>query len=178
MIDVIDGILDYPTYFSVINGFGSPSGNLSAIPDVVGTAQKTYHNALLNAGSFLENHDQPRFQNITKDAAVSLHFCANIWSFRWKGVDKYALQLVRNAVTWPFIQDGLPILYYGQEQGYDGSTDPNNREACAYISISFMIPNVLKLVRKRQSVVLGLPNRQQASGHPCADSEQGPETRH
>jgi hypothetical protein len=71
LIDVIDGILDYPTYFSVINGFGSPSGNLSAIPDVVGTAQKTYHNALLNAGSFLENHDQPRFQNITKDAAVS-----------------------------------------------------------------------------------------------------------
>ncbi|KAF5327329.1 hypothetical protein D9619_004010 [Psilocybe cf. subviscida] len=106
LTDVIDGILDYPTYFSVINGFGSPSGNLSTIPDVVGTAQKTYHNALLNAGSFLENHDQPRFPNITKDAA-----------------------LVRNAVTWPFIQDGLPILYYGQEQGYDGSTDPNNREA-------------------------------------------------
>lgn len=53
-----------------------------------------------------------------------------------------------NAVTWPFIYDGIPILYYGkiflfmspllytdpiicagQEQGYQGGDDPNNREA-------------------------------------------------
>lgn len=140
LIDVIDGILDYPTYFSVINGFGSPSGNLSAIPDVVGTAQKTYHNALLNAGSFLENHDQPRFQNITKDAAVSQKFRAYIQSFERINSNICSVQLVRNAVTWPFVQDGLPILYYGQEQGYDGSTDPNNREACAYILLLLIVP--------------------------------------
>ena len=35
-------------------------------------------------------------------------------------------------MTWPFIQDGIPILYYGQEQGYTGGADPANREA--YVS--------------------------------------------
>ena len=34
-----------------------------------------------------------------------------------------------NAMTWVFVQDGVPILYYGQEQGYAGGNDPNNREA-------------------------------------------------
>ena len=32
-------------------------------------------------------------------------------------------------MTWVFVQDGVPILYYGQEQGYAGGNDPNNREA-------------------------------------------------
>ena len=43
---------------------------------------------------------------------------------------EYVFQLVKNAMTWPFIQDGIPILYYGQEQGYTGGADPANREAC------------------------------------------------
>ncbi|KAF5385548.1 hypothetical protein D9757_006764 [Collybiopsis confluens] len=37
--------------------------------------------------------------------------------------------IVKNAMTWPFINDGIPILYYGQEQGYQGGNDPANREA-------------------------------------------------
>lgn len=57
-----------------------------------------------------------------------------------------SLKLVKNAMTWPFIQDGIPILYYGnylhfskpniilmdligQEQSYAGGNDPANREA-------------------------------------------------
>lgn len=37
-------------------------------------------------------------------------------------------------MTWPFINDGIPILYYGQEQGYTGGADPANREA--YVSLT------------------------------------------
>ena len=32
-------------------------------------------------------------------------------------------------MTWPFVQDAIPILYYGQEQAYAGGPDPSNREA-------------------------------------------------
>jgi len=60
----------------------------------------------MSAASFLENHDQPRFQSLTQDQS-----------------------LVKNAIAWTFVNDGIPILYYGQEQGYTGSNDPNNREA-------------------------------------------------
>jgi len=34
-------------------------------------------------------------------------------------------------MTWPFIGDGIPILYQGQEQGLMGGADPANREAYA-----------------------------------------------
>lgn len=26
------------------------------------------------------------------------------------------MQLVKNAMAWPFVQDGVPILYYGKSQ--------------------------------------------------------------
>ena len=66
----MDAILDYPTFFAVTNGFTSSTGNLSAIVDVVTRSQASYNHGLFYAGSFLENHDQPRFQSITKDQAV------------------------------------------------------------------------------------------------------------
>jgi alpha-amylase len=58
-------------------------------------------------------------------------------------------QRLKNAIAFPFIHDGIPIVYYGalyiprgitntlclrilgQEQGYTGGQDPANREAYA-----------------------------------------------
>jgi hypothetical protein len=55
-------------------------------------------------------------------------------------------------MTWPFVQDGIPILYYGkifahssirqshlrsgQEQGYTGGATPENREAYVLLVLS------------------------------------------
>ncbi|KAF5385549.1 hypothetical protein D9757_006765 [Collybiopsis confluens] len=45
---------------------------------------------------FVENYDNPRIQSTASGQSI-----------------------VKNAMmTWPFINDGIPILYYGQEQGY------------------------------------------------------------
>lgn len=103
---VLDSVLDYPTYYPLFSGFTNTTGNLSAIASTVQAAQASYKNGEFMTGAFVENHDQPRIQSVTKDQA-----------------------LVANAVTWPFIQDSIPILYYGQEQGYTGGADPANREA-------------------------------------------------
>ncbi|KAI0742260.1 alpha-amylase [Daedaleopsis nitida] len=103
---VIDAVLDYPTWFPLITAFQNTTGNLTALAAKVWEAQAVYKNGEMLTGSFLENHDQPRFQSITQDEA-----------------------LIRNAMAWPFVQDGIPILYYGQEQGYQGGQDPANREA-------------------------------------------------
>ncbi|KII86288.1 glycoside hydrolase family 13 protein [Plicaturopsis crispa FD-325 SS-3] len=103
---VIDAVLDYPTWFNLTDAFSSTTGNLSALPERVTGIQKEWKAGAFLTGSFLENHDQPRFQSRTKDTA-----------------------LVKNAMTWPFIYDGIPIMYYGQEQGFSGGGDPNNREA-------------------------------------------------
>ncbi|KAI0055861.1 alpha-amylase [Artomyces pyxidatus] len=103
---VIDAILDYPTYFPLVQAFVTPQGKFSTAVNMLTKAQQSYKNGLFRTGSFIENHDQPRFQSMTKDPG-----------------------LVRNAMTFPFVHDGIPITYYGQEQGYQGSSDPYNREA-------------------------------------------------
>ncbi|THH31734.1 hypothetical protein EUX98_g2466 [Antrodiella citrinella] len=128
---VIDSVLDYSTYYSVFPAFSSTSGNLSTVSQVVQEAQSSFNNGEFFVGSFIENHDQPRFQSITTDQA-----------------------LVMNAMSWPFIQDGIPILYYGQEQGYTGSNDPANREALwlsGYDTNKTLVKHVTKLNAARRA---------------------------
>lgn len=36
--------------------------------------------------------------------------------------------LLSNAMTFNFMSDGIPIVYYGQEQSFTGAGDPYNRE--------------------------------------------------
>ena len=57
-------------------------------------------------GSFLENHDNPRFPSYTSD-----------------------MSLVKNAIAFALLADGIPIIYEGQEQYYSGDGMPDNREA-------------------------------------------------
>jgi alpha-amylase len=57
-------------------------------------------------GTFTENQDQPRLANYTSDTS-----------------------LLKNAITFALLSDGIPILYYGAEQAFAGQTDPYNREA-------------------------------------------------
>ena len=37
--------------------------------------------------------------------------------------------MAENVVAFTLLADGVPIIYAGQEQHYDGGNDPNNREA-------------------------------------------------
>ncbi|KAJ3843630.1 GH13 alpha-amylase precursor [Lentinula raphanica] len=103
----LDSVLDYPTYYAVYNAFtNGTSGNMSTIAEMVNQAQDQYNHGTFYVGSFVENQDNPRIQSTVSDQAI-----------------------VKNMMTWPFINDGIPILYYGQEQGYQGGNDPANREA-------------------------------------------------
>ncbi|KAI0753794.1 glycoside hydrolase superfamily [Fomes fomentarius] len=131
--EVLDSVLDYPTWFSLVSAFQSTSGNLSALAATVAASQSAYKGGELLTGSFLDNHDQPRFQSMVQDDA-----------------------LVKNAVTWPFVQDGIPILYYGQEQGYQGGADPANREALwlsSYFEDKPLVQHVKKLNGARKAAV-------------------------
>lgn len=53
-----------------------------------------------------ENADQPRFASLTSD-----------------------LSLAQNVLAYTLLADGVPIVYYGQEQRFNGASDPTNREA-------------------------------------------------
>jgi len=57
-------------------------------------------------GLFVDNHDNPRFLNGQSD-----------------------YQLYKNALTYVLTGTGIPIIYYGTEQGYSGGNDPADRES-------------------------------------------------
>ncbi|KAL0945659.1 hypothetical protein HGRIS_014811 [Hohenbuehelia grisea] len=132
---VMDSILDYPTYFALFSAFssGAGKGNLSALAAATSASQREYKHGAVALGSFLENQDQPRLQSKTQDMA-----------------------LVMNAIAWTFVNDGIPIVYYGQEQGYTGSNDPDNREALwlsGYTTDKPLVKHITSLNRARKAAM-------------------------
>lgn len=68
---LLDSLLDYPTWYTLTGAFKSSAGNLSALMETVLATQSTYTRGAFGTGSFLENHDQPRFQSFCNDTSVS-----------------------------------------------------------------------------------------------------------
>lgn len=55
--------------------------------------------------NFVDNHDVVRFLNANSDTI-----------------------LFKNALAFVLLAKGIPIMYYGSEQGFNGGADPANRE--------------------------------------------------
>ncbi|MFO1477373.1 MAG: alpha-amylase family glycosyl hydrolase [Verrucomicrobiota bacterium] len=101
----LDSVLDYPLYFMVNSVFGNGSGATSQIESHYANLGSYYDPAAqMRLVTFLDNHDQARFLNssTTNRLAVALVFL--------------------------YTSRGVPCLYYGTEQAFNGATDPNDRE--------------------------------------------------
>jgi alpha-amylase len=70
--EVLDAILDYPSYFQLTNAFLNTQGKFSSVVSVMTQAQQTYKHGLFRTAAFVENHDQPRLASLTKDPGASL----------------------------------------------------------------------------------------------------------
>ncbi|KAH1687383.1 hypothetical protein KXX12_001899 [Aspergillus fumigatus] len=103
--EVLDGVLNYPIYYPLLKAFQSTSGSMSSLYDMINTVKSQCADSTL-LGTFVENHDTPRFASYTKDMA-----------------------LAKNAAAFIIFSDGIPIIYAGQEQHYSGGADAANREA-------------------------------------------------
>jgi alpha-amylase len=101
----LDGLLNYPLWYPLVAAFSSTSGSISNLVNEVNTIKSDCKDSTL-LGTFLENHDNPRFAGLTSD-----------------------ISLRKNAIAFTILADGIPIIYEGQEQGYTGGADPANREA-------------------------------------------------
>ena len=102
-----DSVLDYPLYFNINNVFASASGPTKPIEDHYNAIAANYDtNSQMRLVTFLDNHDQPRFLSIG-------------------GATTNRLKV---ALTFLYTSRGIPCLYYGTEQGFNGATDPYDRE--------------------------------------------------
>jgi len=71
--------------------------------------------------NFLDNHDIPRFlwdQNFPE-------FASGLSSDDYRRLRTTKL---KNALLFLLTEDGIPCIYYGTEQGFEGGNDPANRE--------------------------------------------------
>lgn len=102
---VMDGMLNYPTYYWLTRAFGGTNATMTELTNNIAWLRGATTDTTL-LGNFLENHDAPRFASRTTDVG-----------------------LLNNAVAFTTFNDGIPVVYYGQEQLFSGVSDPNNREA-------------------------------------------------
>ncbi|KUL89535.1 hypothetical protein ZTR_04402 [Talaromyces verruculosus] len=102
---VLSGVLNYPIYWQLLYAFESSSGSISNLYNMINTVKSDCADTSL-LGNFIENHDNPRFAYYTSDYSEA-----------------------KNVISYIFLTDGIPILYYGQEQHYSGGNIPLNREA-------------------------------------------------
>ncbi|KAK7744988.1 hypothetical protein SLS53_003222 [Cytospora paraplurivora] len=101
----MSGLMGYPMWYKITDAFKSTSGSISDLVDRINTWKSTASDTSLY-GSFLENHDNARFPSLTSDTA-----------------------LIKTAIAFTVLYDGIPIVYQGQEQQFSGSGVPYNREA-------------------------------------------------
>lgn len=101
----LDSVLNFPLYYGLVSAFGNPNAtNMTALTSVISQSQSTFKDTGL-LGNFLENQDVPRWSGQSQDP-----------------------QSLYNAMIFSFMYDGIPIVYYGQEQFFRGKDDPANRE--------------------------------------------------
>lgn len=96
---------NYPVYYDLLQAFNASAQDLGGLTSMTSQVKGNFSDPTL-AGSFLNNHDNPRFENLTTDMA-----------------------LIKNAHAYAVVGDGIPYVYYGSEAGFTGGNDPYNREA-------------------------------------------------
>ncbi len=108
----LPGVLSYPLFFTLRNVFANKQSmyNLqsinqaySAFPDV--NSLGNISSQSYKVGTFLDNHDNARFLSQQSDS-----------------------EIYKNAILYTLYSTGIPIIYYGTEQEFNGGNDPYNRE--------------------------------------------------
>ena len=99
----LDATLDYPLYYAMRDVFGGQQ-SMYQLQSMLQECEQSFSDVSV-LGTFLDNHDNPRFLSTQQDYT-----------------------LYKNGLLFTVLTQGIPIIYYGTEQGFSGGNDPNNRE--------------------------------------------------
>eukprot|EP00755_Sulcionema_specki_P024869 Sspe_Gene.15400::Locus_5356_Transcript_1_1_Confidence_1.000_Length_1450::g.15400::m.15400/K01176/AMY, amyA, malS; alpha-amylase len=99
----LTGVFNYPMYYT-IRDVWEHGKSMRGITGRYQEEGSTFID-LSALGVFVDNHDNARFLNGNNNQ-----------------------QLFKGALTFSLLSTGIPVVYYGDEQGFGGGNDPNNRE--------------------------------------------------
>ncbi|KAL9132427.1 MAG: hypothetical protein Q9175_006399 [Cornicularia normoerica] len=100
----VSGLLNFPVWYLVIDAFGSISGSITNLYNGITEMQGNCTDVSL-LGNFVENHDVNRLPYTVSDPGLN-----------------------QNAIAFVMLNDGIPIIYAGEEQYYSGGSPPADRE--------------------------------------------------
>ncbi|MGZ3438775.1 MAG: alpha-amylase family glycosyl hydrolase, partial [Polyangia bacterium] len=111
----VDSTFYFPQKFNVFDGVFKNGGPTQNISDQLARKAANYATVANDDGigvpardamiNFMDNHDVTRFL-----------------------FDKPSTAALQNALAFLLTEDGIPCIYYGTEQEFNGGNDPNNRE--------------------------------------------------
>ncbi len=105
----LDSVLDYPLYFRSKEVFAHAATGTRQIEERYAALAGNYDpSARDRLVTFLDNHDQPRFLSPGQAANNT--------------------ERLKNALVFLYTSRGIPCLYYGTEQAFNGANDPYDRE--------------------------------------------------
>jgi alpha-amylase len=125
---LMDGVLNYAVYYPM-NNFYQQKGSAQTLVDMLNTVNSSFPDPSA-LGTFLDNHDNPRWLNQKND-----------------------IPLLKNALAFVILSRGIPIMYYGTEQGFSGGADPANREdlwRSGFNTQSDLYQTISKLIRAKK----------------------------
>lgn len=103
----LDSVLDYTLYFKINPVFADPTESPRQLAKHYHAVTENYDPVTQNQlVTFLDNHDQPRFLSVPGST-----------------IDR-----LKVAVAFLYTAQGIPCLYYGTEQAFNGAKDPWDRE--------------------------------------------------
>lgn len=95
--------MNYPMFFTIKDVFAR--GKPMTLISERWASQNRVFKDVDALGLFVDNHDNPRFLSINSD---------------WR--------VFKSSLAFALTARGIPIFYYGSEQGFKGGADPLNRE--------------------------------------------------
>jgi alpha-amylase len=98
----LDATLNYPLYFAIKSVWDYKQSMFTLRTTKQQEAASFQDTSVL--GNFIDNHDNVRFLNANDN---------------W--------ELLKGALAFNLFNEGIPIVYYGTEQGFNGGNDPFNR---------------------------------------------------
>ncbi|KAI8847684.1 glycoside hydrolase superfamily, partial [Chytridium lagenaria] len=108
----MQSLLNYPAYYKIYRGLfesGNRGKSMWEIESQLANDRAAYQDTSV-LGTFIDNHDQPRFADLNSDPVA-----------------------LKNALALALFTDGIPVIYYGTElaiksPGTSGPIDPRNRQ--------------------------------------------------
>lgn len=127
--DQLDGQFDFPLYYALRNTFAYGNGELYDVLAAYEGSRAVFGDATMS--TFLGNHDVNRF---TTDAERGWQDPCDGAAIRIADPPTAAFPYERLKLAWTFLftMPGIPLVYYGDELGFPGNPDPDNRQPMSW----------------------------------------------